>query len=119
MKLGAIGSLIRSLGVILGHGVDRRVGTDSWSTFLAGRAAERSGDPQQASKLYLEAARAGLPVAAACTWLAYRVGHGVHPDPLAAQAWGQRATELGWPDVLLVAGDGVGGHGQDTDGDKC
>jgi TPR repeat protein len=90
-----------------------------WDAFLEGRAAEGRGDTQGAIRLYLDAARAGLPVAAACTWLAYRVGHGVHPDPLAAQAWGQRATELGWPDVLLVAGDGVGGHGQDTDGDKC
>jgi len=103
LKLGAIGSLIRSLGVILGQGVDRRVITDSWSTFLEGRAAERSGDPQQASKLYLEAAEAGLPVAEVYMWLRYRAGEGGLVDPVASTAWGLRAIAHGWPRVLLTS----------------
>ena len=90
---------------------------DPESNFRLGRALDGRRDALGGFRCYLAAAQGGLPVAAACIWLAYRVGHGVHPDPLAAQAWGQRATELGWPDVLLAAGDGVGGHGQEAEMD--
>jgi TPR repeat protein len=71
-----------------------------------------------AFRCYLAAVQAadGLPSAATMAWFAYRIGDGVHIDPIAARAWARRATELGWPDVFLAAGEG-GGHWQEVEVD--
>ena len=79
-----------------------------WDAFMEGRAAEGRGDTQGAIRLYLDAARAGLPVAAVFIWLSYHLGDGVLADPIAAHAYAQRATALGWPEGIL---EPVVGHG--------
>ena len=78
---------------------------DPWAAFLRGRALDGRKDALAAFQCYLVAARAGLPVAAVMTWLAYRVGGGVLADPIAARAWARRATALGWPEILAPGGD--------------
>jgi TPR repeat protein len=94
---------------------------DGWTLFMWGRASDspRPGrrDSSMAFGYYLRAAQAqaGLPVAAVAVWHCYKVGNGATIDPVAAGAWAQRATELGWPDVLLVAGDSLGDHGQEAE----
>ena len=89
----------------------RRAVHGPWDAFLEGRAAEGRGDPQGAAKLYLEAGMAGLPVAGVSMWLSYRVGVGVIADPVAAHAWAQRATALGWPEGVLEPVVSEDGHG--------
>jgi TPR repeat protein len=94
---------------------------DLWVAYFRGRAYDHPRwcrrNAVAAFRCYLEAAQAdeGLPVAATMVWFAYRIGDGVRTDPIAAGAWAQRATELGWPDVLLVTGEGVGGHRQESE----
>jgi TPR repeat protein len=97
---------------------------DAWTLFMWGRRASdcpRRGrrDSSMAFGYYLRAAQAqaGLPVAAVFVWHCYKVGNGASIDPVAAGAWAQRATELGWPDVLFVPGDGLGDHGQEAEMD--
>jgi TPR repeat protein len=82
-----------------------------WDAFLEGRTAEGRGDTQEAIRLYLDAARDGLPVGATFVWLAYYLGDGVLADPIAAHAWARRATALGWPEGVLEPGVGEDGHG--------
>lgn len=93
-------------------------GGEAWSLFLEGRHLDAQGlgrrDPTGAFACHLRAAQLGLPVATVLVFLAYRVGDGVLADEVAATAWSQRATELGWPNVFLVTGDGLGGHGQEA-----
>lgn len=52
------------------------------------------------------------PYLAVLVWLAYRLGHGVHADPIAAHAWARQATALGWPEGVLepVGGDDLSGR---------
>ena len=73
---------------------------DPWAIFHRGRALDARRDAKGAFHCHLEAAKAGLPVASVLTWMAYRLGHGVTADPVAATAWAQRAKSSGWPDVL-------------------
>ena len=82
-----------------------------WDAFLEVRAAEGRGDTQGAIRLYLDAARAGLPVAAVFIWLSYHLGDGVLADPIVASAWAQRATALGWPEGVLEPVVSEDGHG--------
>jgi TPR repeat protein len=89
---------------------------DAWTLFMWGRASDspRRGrrDSSMAFGYYLRAAQAqaGLPVAAVAVWHCYKVGNGASIDPVAAGAWAQRATELGWPEGVLepVVGDNKG-----------
>ena len=82
-----------------------------WGAFMEGRAAEGRGDTQGAIRLFLESAKAGLPVAGVSMWFSYRVGVGVIADPVAAHAWAQRATALGWPEGVLEPVVSEDGHG--------
>jgi TPR repeat protein len=80
---------------------------DAWTLFLWGRASDSPRRGRRASSrafgYYLRAAQAqaGLPVAAVVVWHCYKVGNGVSIDPVAAGAWAQRATALGWPEGIL------------------
>ncbi len=82
-----------------------------WDAFMEGRAAEGRGDTQGSIRLFLESAKAGLPVAGVSMWFSYRVGVGVIADPVAAHAWAQRATALGWPEGVLEPVVSEDGHG--------
>lgn len=77
-------------------------GADPWSLYQLGRACEGRGDIHRAFHCHLQAGLAGLPVAAIEVWLSYRTGCGVSVDSVAADAWAQRATRLGWPNVFRV-----------------
>ena len=77
---------------------------DPWEVFRQGRGREARRDPLGAFRCYLLAGQAGLPVAAAFTWMSYRLGGGVPADPIAAAAWAERATALGWPEGILETG---------------
>jgi hypothetical protein len=94
---------------------------DAWTLFMWGRASDspRRGrrDSSLALRYHIRSAQAGLPVAAVFVWHSYKVGNGASIDPVAAGAWAQRAAELGWPDVLLGAGDGLGSHEQEAEVD--
>jgi hypothetical protein len=87
-----------------------------WTTFARGRVLDGRRDALGAFRCNLVAAQGGLPVAAVFVWLAYRVGGGVHADPIATHAWARQATGLGWPEGVLEPGDAVGGHQQEPGG---
>ena len=85
-----IAAVIAALAKLLGHRslarYPRRTVYEPWDAFQEGRAAEGSGNPQEAAKLFLKAAKAGLAVAEVFMWFSYRVGVGVVEDPVAATA---------------------------------
>lgn len=84
----------------------------SWAAFQHGRRCDERRDTQGAFRAYLVAAQGGLPVAAVMAWMAYRVGHGAHADPIACHAWARQAMALGWPEGVLepVVGDDLHGR---------
>lgn len=77
---------------------------DPWVIFYQGRALENRGDTKRAFCCNLQAAKAGLPVAMAFAWMAYRTGDGIPTYPVAASAWAERARSAGWPEVLEPEG---------------
>ena len=88
---------------------------DAWTLFMWGRRA--SDSPRRgrraislALRYHIRSAQAGLPVAAVFDWHCYKVGNGASIDPVAAGAWAQRATAMGWPEGVLepVVGDNKG-----------